>query len=286
MARKRMIDPSLWTDDGMAELEPRQQLLYIGLFSNADDAGRIKGSAQAIRLMLPGVYAMVPNEEIEADLNAVLRSMTQLQRYQVDGRPYLVFVNYASWQKIDKPQASRIPSPEAADSPNDLGMVPEQSPNDQEPVAPNRKEKNRTEVKRKEQVASALPTRLRAPDLLFEQIVSECYAKSPRELTDDERGRVNKALPQLRKINATPEQVQARASEYRSRSPDYPLTPQTLTKCWTDLGTPRKEPSSGNRPHAVNGQSSSDPASQMGGGGNDSYTSGRFGHIVQRAASR
>lgn len=47
----------------------------------------------------------------------------------------------------------------------------------------------------------------------------------------------------------------------------------------------RKDSTSGNRPHAVNGRSSSDPASQMGGGGDDAYTSGRFGHLVQKAAS-
>lgn len=98
-------------------------------------------------------------------------------------------------------------------------------------------------------LAPAKPPRARPADLLFEQIVSECYGKSANDLTADERGRVNKATAQLRKLNTKPEDIHARAMEYRARSPDYPLTPQTLTKCWTDLGTPRPRasPSSNGR---------------------------------------
>lgn len=138
MARKRMIDPSLWSDDGMAELPPRQQLLYIGLFSNADDHGRLKGSPVAIRLALPGVYGGCGLEEIAADLNDVLSRMGKLRRYSVDDRDYLQFDNYSTWQRIDKPSESILPPPQwlsaneqesvADDSPNDPGTVAEQSP--------------------------------------------------------------------------------------------------------------------------------------------------------------
>jgi hypothetical protein len=111
MARKRMIDPAIWTDEGMAELTPRQQLLYIGLFSNADDAGRIRGSPSSVRLTLPTVYGGVSLEEVAADLNAVLREMRQLVAYEEDGRLYLVFRNYLHWQKIEHPSKSTLPAP-------------------------------------------------------------------------------------------------------------------------------------------------------------------------------
>lgn len=111
MARKRMIDPSIWQDEGMAELSPRQQLLYIGLFSNADDAGRLKGTPAVIRMILPTLYAGCELSDIECDLDAVLRSMSQLMRYEVDGRSYLTFRNYPTWQKIQKPQPSVLPDP-------------------------------------------------------------------------------------------------------------------------------------------------------------------------------
>lgn len=110
-----MIDPTIWSDDGFSELTPVQQVLYIGLFSNADDEGRLKGSARAIRLMLPAVYGGCDLETIEADLAAVLRSMTQLRRYVVGGKAYLVFRNYNTWQRIEKPAPSLLPGPDGAE---------------------------------------------------------------------------------------------------------------------------------------------------------------------------
>lgn len=111
MARKRMIDPGIWQDEGMAALTPRQQLLYIGLFSNADDEGRLKGGAAGLRLMLPTLYAGVKDHQIEDDVNAVLAQMRQLTRYEVDGRQYLAFKNYRHWQSINRPSDSHLPSP-------------------------------------------------------------------------------------------------------------------------------------------------------------------------------
>ncbi len=111
MARKRMLDPSIWTDEGMSELTPRQQLLYIGLLSNADDEGRIRGSASSLRLILLTVYAAVDLGEVASDLAQVLRSMRQLVAYVADGREYLAFRKYHQWQKIDRPYPSTLPPP-------------------------------------------------------------------------------------------------------------------------------------------------------------------------------
>ena len=104
----------------MADLTPRQQLLYIGLFSNADDAGRLKASPASLKLILPTIYAGVPPQKIRSDLGAVLGSMRRLLAYTVDGRDYLAFENFRHWQKIDRPSASDLPQPptESDDSAN------------------------------------------------------------------------------------------------------------------------------------------------------------------------
>lgn len=157
MARKRMIDPSIWSDDGMAQLTPRQQLLYIGLISNADDTGRLKGSTVAIRLMCPTVYYGESDDtEIENDLRTILEVMGKIRRYVVDGKPYLEFRNYRTWQRIDKPQPSKLPEPSAgADSDNDLRMITELSENDSITTPPNRIEVKRSKEKGMEEVRSA-----------------------------------------------------------------------------------------------------------------------------------
>jgi hypothetical protein len=80
------------------------------------------------------------------------------------------------------------------------------------------------------------PSRVRVKDDLFEAVAEACYGWPAVEITDTERKRANQALPELRRINATRADVMARAAAYRARSPDLPLTPQTLTKAWSDLG--------------------------------------------------
>jgi hypothetical protein len=164
MARKRMIDPSLWSDDGFAELTPRQQVLYIGLFSTADDEGKLKGSATALALALPAAYMATPLDEIEADLEAVLERMTKIERYTVNGFVYLRFKNYQDWQKIDHPSKSKLPDPGSGSfgehSGNDQGTLGERS----KKTRPNRIEVNRTEEKlTEERGASAVAGRKPTP---------------------------------------------------------------------------------------------------------------------------
>ena len=40
MARKRMIDPNIWQSEDFNSLSLMGRLLFIGMFSNADDEGR------------------------------------------------------------------------------------------------------------------------------------------------------------------------------------------------------------------------------------------------------
>lgn len=135
----------------MAELTARQQLLYVGLVSNADDDGRLKGTLTSLRLTFPTIYNRCADEEIETDLVSVLREMRKLIAYEVDGRRYLVFVNYRKWQRIDKPYKSVLPPPDEQTmsviasfderSSNGSGMVAERS----------------TRIKRKELIPPVVP---------------------------------------------------------------------------------------------------------------------------------
>jgi hypothetical protein len=58
--------------------------------------------------------------------------------------------------------------------------------------------------------------------------------------TDTERGRRNRALKELRKIGATPDQVKARCRVYARMWPDITLTASALVANWSTL-EPRKE---------------------------------------------
>jgi len=175
MARKRMIDPSIWTDEGMAELTPRQQLLYIGLFSNADDEGRLKASPAALRLTLPTLYSAVPTAEIAEDTAAVVGAMRRLIRYEVDGRTYIAFRNYRQWQRIDKPSASILPEPpeEQEDSTSVRRAFDDSSVSDRVAITPSRKEeKGREENGEEEKDTPPTPQGARVPTPLRQRDLS------------------------------------------------------------------------------------------------------------------
>jgi hypothetical protein len=118
------------------------------------------------------------------------------------------------------------------EAPNEDVTVTSPLPN--APTVTNRNQP--TVTNQPKEMATDKPPRVREPDELFEAVVEACYDKPHAEITDTERKRANQALPELRKINATRADVMARAAAYRARSPDLPLTPQTLTKAWSDLG--------------------------------------------------
>jgi len=210
-----MVDPSIWQDEGMAELTARQQLLYIGLFSNADDAGRMKGSPSALRLALPTLYAGQGLEEVADDLAAVCSTMTQIVVYTVDRRQYLAFKNYAMWQRIDRPSKSLLPPPPEVpdDSPTPPRIFDESSPSTRPQVKLTEEkltEEKVTEVSRAERDAPAAhdpdsePVPLsKASNRRHEQTFEAFWAVWPKR-----EGKA-KALASWLRLKPKPESVQA-----------------------------------------------------------------------------
>lgn len=94
-------------------------------------------------------------------------------------------------------------------------------------------------------------THASAVDQIFETIHQE-WLKRPYDgsLSDDERGRINNAARQLRKLaDATPAEISKRWAEAEARAgPGYPVTPQTLTKSWSDLAKSRADAQNGHAP--------------------------------------
>jgi hypothetical protein len=80
--------------------------------------------------------------------------------------------------------------------------------------------------------AHAVPARR---DLLFEAVVEAC-GWDPTALTAQARGWVNGALPELRRLEATPDEVRWKARVYRANDPAGKRpTPSALVKHWPAL---------------------------------------------------
>lgn len=93
---------------------------------------------------------------------------------------------------------------------------------------------------------TAKPAPKREPDPLWDALVASLHW-NPKELTKPARGSISAALRDLREVDATPEEVERRASRYRAKYPNAALTPNALAKHWSGLSADIPLPVSGSK---------------------------------------
>ena len=148
MARKRMISPEIWDSENFSKLSILARLVFIGMFSNADDEGRGKAKAAFLKSKLFPYDESMRVADVESALDEVAENMS-VTMYSHDGNEYYSFDNWKKWQKVDKPSPSNI-IPYDSESCNIIrGTFREHSPNVPRTLPPNRieKKKNRKEDK-------------------------------------------------------------------------------------------------------------------------------------------
>lgn len=123
MSRKRQIDPEIWKDPDFIRLTFRQRLLFIGIFSNADDEGLIEADYAHVKAaVFPGdVYQEM---EYETDLEMLQQLSGQgkcakivdkksplVVLYVAEGRQIIWLPKWFRYQVIDHPTRSKLPRP-------------------------------------------------------------------------------------------------------------------------------------------------------------------------------
>lgn len=119
MPRKRMVDPQLWDDEDVGRLTLAARLLWIALFSLADDEGRGKASAARLARAVFGFDADVDAKRLTgllAEITAVMPA-TSVCFYVVAGKEYYALLNWDDYQRVDHPTPSKIPPPPATTAP-------------------------------------------------------------------------------------------------------------------------------------------------------------------------
>ena len=99
-----MIDPTIWEDEKFGKLSPHAQILFIGLFSNADDEGRIRLNPAYIRSTI-FIYKDLSLNEIDKIITEVTQTMSHIHVYEVDGHN---FAHIENWDKYQKQKTDRI----------------------------------------------------------------------------------------------------------------------------------------------------------------------------------
>lgn len=78
-------------------------------------------------------------------------------------------------------------------------------------------------------------------DKLWEAALTACYGDTKPNLTQSERKKIGKLLNELREINATPEDLIARAKQYKKcMPPGCVMTLAAIVNHWSRLAPPKK----------------------------------------------
>lgn len=113
MARKRMIDPNIWQSEDFNSLSLMGRLLFIGMFSNADDEGRGIANPVFLRSIVFPYDENIKGADIDEIFIEISKTMS-VEIYSCDGKRYYQLTNWDKWQKVDKPKPSLFPAPDAA----------------------------------------------------------------------------------------------------------------------------------------------------------------------------
>lgn len=108
MPRIRSIKPEFWQDQRLARLDSLTRLVYVCLWSMADDEGRIEGDAETVW------HFGFPREKPEAIAKA-LRALAECSRVVPytggEDQKYLFIPRFSLHQRIDHPTRSKLPAP-------------------------------------------------------------------------------------------------------------------------------------------------------------------------------
>jgi hypothetical protein len=114
MPRKRMIHPDLWADEEVGHLSRDARLLWIAMFSLADDEGRGTASAAYLRRAVFGFDDDVTQEMVAGWRGEIASTMRGVQFYTIDGRELYALLNWGRFQKVQHSTPSVIPVPPTA----------------------------------------------------------------------------------------------------------------------------------------------------------------------------
>lgn len=127
MPRRRMIDPNIWKDPKFAQLSDAEKILFVGIFSNADDEGRIiatpealkaeifpydhKKTAHVVKKLRDSIATRVKNDGSVEKTNPLLSRppLKNVILYQVDGVEYIQLLRWHRYQKPKHLKPSILP---------------------------------------------------------------------------------------------------------------------------------------------------------------------------------
>lgn len=110
MARKRMIDPSFWRDEKIGELAFVDRLIFIGLWTFAEDNGAGRANPKLLKADILPYDDTFRVSDFEKSLEK-LATLNLISLYKVNDQNYYHITNFAKHQTINRPTPTSIPLP-------------------------------------------------------------------------------------------------------------------------------------------------------------------------------
>jgi len=105
MPRKRMISPEFWRDEEIGAWSIEARLFYIGLWSFADDEGRLRAHPKLLKSQIFPYDEKINIEKLKAEVSK------KVLWYKYAGQEYGYIKNFLKHQQINRPSKSQFPAP-------------------------------------------------------------------------------------------------------------------------------------------------------------------------------
>jgi hypothetical protein len=109
MPRIRSLKPEALQHRKVGRLSDRAFRLWIGMLTQADDAGRLIFDTESLRVLCFGYHPKVKSHHISDAINEVL-SLGLVRMYTISGVYYLDFPSWSDHQVVNKESPSFLPS--------------------------------------------------------------------------------------------------------------------------------------------------------------------------------
>lgn len=244
MPRRRMIDPDIWHDVWFGRLSYTEQIFFIGIISNADDEGRILADPAYLRSRI-FIYQDIPLDTISQMITKFQDTNHNFISYGSNGSSYICLRKWKDYQKPEYAKPSKIPPP-----PDTESGQPNQSPNDSPNQSPNDSPPSIVEYS----IVEASIVKGKSPKNNITLLLNALRAKYPDLNVDDEW-----------------EKCKLWWSEGNRKM----KRPQSALRNWLEKAHQFKL-------EKTNGHNQKSNTAGQVENSADKYTSGKYGHLVQR----
>ncbi len=111
MARQRFIWPSIWGSRAFSKLSSNAKLLFIGLFSNADDEGRIIADPVYLKNVVWPRGTVLSTEDVENLRAEVVATCKKVKLYRHAKDDFIQLMDWLDHQTPKYPLPSKLPAP-------------------------------------------------------------------------------------------------------------------------------------------------------------------------------